>query len=96
MQMDVDNTLYPFYIIKKMSHSQTVTKLRFFYGNSHKNYASLAQQCFFFTNHTGQNCYMPYRYQQLLSRSITAPAKDVCIQQSHAAKRVLLQLEKNI
>jgi len=42
------------------------------YGNSRKNRASLAQQCFFFiyaSFHTVQN-YKAYHYQQSLSRSI--------------------------
>ena len=59
------------------------------YGSSRKNRASLAQQCFFFIHasfHTAQ--YKTTKLTTISSHCLAAfSAKDVCVQQSHAAKR---------
>ena len=56
------------------------------YGNSHKNCASFAQQCFVFTDAFSllYKSTLLHRNQQPLSRCNTC--QDVCAHQSHAAK----------
>jgi len=60
------------------------------YGSSRKNRASFAQQCFFFIHacfHTAQ--YKTTKLITISSHCLAAfSAKDVCVQQSHAAKRL--------
>jgi len=68
-----------------------LTSLRpFCYCSSRKNRASLAQQCFFFIHasfHTAQ--YKTTKLTTISSHCLAAfSAKDVCVQQSHAAKRL--------